>query len=406
MHVVPGQAGSFQLRSLIGGVYLPALLFGIGQWMVIPVIPLFADELGAVVVIVGLIVAARGAGSMIGDVPAGLITRRLGGRATMTAGVLLTAATAAAMGFSSGPAVLGLFVLLNGLAFALWHVSRLAYMTETVPIEYRGRALSLVGGLTRVGFFTGPIIGGFLGEAAGLEAVFFAQAGVVGAAALFVATRLRQPEAAGPDTPARSHIGLRAVALAERRSLLVAGPVAITLVLIRHGRQFLIPVWGADIGLSVDEIGLVFGLASAVDMVLFYPVGMVMDRWGRKWAIVPSLVVLSASLILFPLTGDFVSFLLVGLLSGFGNGLGSGAVMTLGADLAPRDATGEFLGLWRFVGDRGAVAAPVAVGALAGALTLGTAAVATGGVGLLGAAVMLLLVRETLARSAPRGSPG
>ncbi|MYA54562.1 MAG: MFS transporter [Dehalococcoidia bacterium] len=406
MRVVPGQAGSFQLRSLIGGVYLPALLFGIGQWMVIPVIPLFADELGAVVVIVGLIVAARGAGSMIGDVPAGLITRRLGGRATMTAGVLLTAATAAAMGFSSGPAVLGLFVLLNGLAFALWHVSRLAYMTETVPIEYRGRARSLVGGLTRVGVFTGPIIGGFLGEAAGLEAVFFAQAGVVGAAALFVATRLRQPEAAGPDTPARSHIGLRAVALAERRSLLVAGPVAITLVLIRHGRQFLIPVWGADIGLSVDEIGLVFGLASAVDMVLFYPVGMVMDRWGRKWAIVPSLVVLSASLILFPLTGDFVSFLLVGLLSGFGNGLGSGAVMTLGADLAPRDATGEFLGLWRFVGDSGAVAAPVAVGALAGALTLGTAAVATGGVGLLGAAVMLLLVRETLTRSPARASPG
>lgn len=406
MRVVPAAGQSFRLRSLIGGVYLPALLFGIGQWMVIPVIPLFADELGAVVVVVGLIVAARGAGSMIGDVPAGLITRRLGGRVTMTAGVLLTAATAAAMGFSSGPVVLGLFVLLNGLAFALWHVSRLAYMTETVPNEYRGRALSLVGGLTRVGFFTGPIIGGFLGEAAGLEAVFFAQAGVVGAAALFVATRLRQPEGDGPYAPGRPHIGLRAVALAERRSLLVAGPVAITLVLIRHGRQFLIPVWGAGIGLSVDEIGLVFGLASAVDMVMFYPVGMVMDRWGRKWAIVPSLVVLSASLILFPLTGDFLSFLLVGLLSGFGNGLGSGAVMTLGADLAPRNATGEFLGLWRFVGDSGAVAAPVAVGALAGAFTLGAAAVATGGVGLLGAAVMLLLVRETLTRSPARASPG
>ncbi len=138
-------------------------------------------------------------------------------------------------------------------------------------------------------------------------------------------------------------------------------------------------------------------------MVLFYPVGMVMDRWGRKWVIVPSLVVLSASLVLMPLAGGFTSFLFVGLLSGFGNGLGSGAVMTLGADLAPSDAAGEFLGVWRLVGDVGAVAAPAVVGGLAGVLTLGAAAISTGGIGLLGGAIMLLLVRETLSRSRPDG---
>ena len=407
MRVVPGQAGSFPLRSLIGGIYLPALFFGIGQWMVIPAIPQFADELGASVLLSGVIFAARGAGSMIGDVPSGLLTSRIGGRVTMTAGVLLTAATGVAMGFSTGPATLGLFTLLNGIAFALWHVSRLAYMTETVPTEYRGRALSLVGGVTRVGFFTGPIIGGAIGQFWGLEAVFFAQAGVVGAAALLVATRLPQARAGDAGTPERAAVSLQSVALAERRSLIVAGSVAITLVLIRHGRQFLIPVWGDQaLGLDTFEIGLVFGLASAIDMVMFYPVGMVMDRWGRKWVIVPSLLVLSTSLLLMPLTVGFVSFLLVGLLSGFGNGLGSGAVMTLGADLAPPDAAGEFLGLWRLVGDVGAVAAPPVIGGLENLFTLDAAAAATGVVGLVGGVVMLLLVRETLARSAPRGSPG
>lgn len=407
MRVVPGQAGSFPLRSLIGGIYLPALFFGIGQWMVIPAIPQFADELGASVLLSGVIFAARGAGSMIGDVPSGLLTSRIGGRVTMTAGVLLTAATGVAMGFSTGPATLGLFTLLNGIAFALWHVSRLAYMTETVPTEYRGRALSLVGGVTRVGFFTGPIIGGAIGQFGGLEAVFFAQAGVVGAAALLVATRLPGARAGDAGTPERAPVSLQSVALAERRSLIVAGSVAITLVLIRHGRQFLIPVWGDQaLGLDTFEIGLVFGLASAIDMVMFYPVGMVMDRWGRKWVIVPSLLVLSTSLLLMPLTVGFVSFLLVGLLSGFGNGLGSGAVMTLGADLAPPDAAGEFLGLWRLVGDVGAVAAPPVIGGLENLFTLDAAAATTGVVGLVGGVVMLLLVRETLARSEPRGSPG
>ena len=409
MRVIPGQSQSFDLRSLIGGIYLPALFFGIGQWMIIPAIPQFADELGASVFLSGLIFAARGAGSMIGDVPSGLLTSRLGGRVTMTTGVVLTAATAAAMGFSSGPALLGLFTLLNGIAFALWHVSRLAYMTETVPIEYRGRALSLVGGVTRVGFFAGPISGGALGHFGGLETVFFAQAVVVGVAALLVATRLPAARAGDAGTPERAPVSLQSVALAERRSLIVAGSVAVALVLIRHGRQFLIPVWGREaLDLDPFEIGLVFGLASAIDMVMFYPVGAVMDRWGRKWAIVPSLLVLSASLLLMPLTGGFVSFLLVGLLSGFGNGLGSGAVMTLGADLAPPDAAGEFLGLWRLVGDVGAVAAPPVVGVLEAAFTLGAAAAATGGIGLAGGVIMLLLVRETLVRtrSSPRASPG
>ena len=403
MRVVPGGARTFDLRSLIGGVYLPALLFGVGQWMIIPAIPQFAAELGAGVFLSGLIFAARGAGSMIGDVPSGLLTSRLGGRITMTAGVLLTAASAAAMGLSAAPAVLAVLTLLNGVAFALWHVSRLAWMTETVPVEYRGRALSLIGGVTRLGFFAGPIIGGALGKAGGLETVFFAQAAVVGLAALLVATRLPRARAGDAGTPERPRVSLRSVVLAERRSLLVAGSVAIALVLIRHGRQFLIPVWGSSIGLDPFQIGLVFGLASAVDMVMFYPVGMVMDRWGRKWVIVPSLLVLSASLILMPLADGFGPFLLVGLLSGFGNGLGSGAVMTLGADLAPPDAAGEFLGVWRLVGDVGAVAAPAVVGGLAAVLTLGAAAVSTGGIGLLGGAVMLLLVRETLTRS--RASP-
>ncbi len=194
MRVVPADSQSYPLRSLIGGIYLPALLFGIGQWMIIPTIPQFAGELGASVFLSGLIFAARGAGSMIGDVPSGLLTGRLGGRVTMTAGVLLTAASAAAMGFSATPAMLAGLTLLNGIAFALWHVSRLAYMTETVPVEYRGRALSLVGGVTRVGFFIGPIIGGALGKAGGLETVFFAQAVVVCAAALLVMLRLpRRP---------------------------------------------------------------------------------------------------------------------------------------------------------------------------------------------------------------------
>ena len=143
-------------------------------------------------------------------------------------------------------------------------------------------------------------------------------------------------------------------------------------------------------------IGFVIGLGAPVDMLLFYPAGVVMDRWGRKWTIVPCLVLLSTSLALFPFTWSLASFLAVTLLAGFSNGLGSGAVMTMGADLAPSNRRGEFLGVWRLIADSGGVLAPALAGALAQALTLGAAFPAVAVIGGVGALVMVFRVPEGL----------
>ena len=74
------------------------------------------------------------------------------------------------------------------------------------------------------------------------------------------------------------------------------------------------------------------------------------------------------------ITGEFIALLLPASLLGFGNGLSSGAMMTLGADLAPRDALSEFLGLWRLIGDGGRMSGPVCVGYVADFLGLSPAA--------------------------------
>jgi MFS family permease len=160
----------------------------------------------------------------------------------------------------------------------------------------------------------------------------------------------------------------------------------------------LIPLWGSALGLDLAQIGLIFGLAAAVDMTLFLPVGFVMDRWGRKWTIVPSLLTLAAAMALVPLTTNFATFLAVGLLSGLGNGLGSGAVQVMGADLAPPERIGEFLGVWRVIADTGAIFAPLSIGALAQALTLGISFLAPVVVGVAGAALLLFVVPETRRR--------
>jgi sugar phosphate permease len=70
-------------------------------------------------------------------------------------------------------------------------------------------------------------------------------------------------------------------------------------------------------------------------------------------------------------------------------------MMTLGADLAPRGATGEFLGIWRLIGDVGAVMGPIAVGLVAASIGLSGGAWVLAVAGALAVFTLAVLVQET-----------
>ena len=98
---------------------------------------------------------------------------------------------------------------------------------------------------------------------------------------------------------------------------------------------------------------------------------------------------------MIPLTGSYVTLLIAGIVMGLGNGLGSGTMMTTGADLAPREGIGEFLSVWRLIGDVGHATGPWIVGEIAEASGLGLSAVVLAGVGYMAVAIFLWLVPET-----------
>ena len=187
--------------------------------------------------------------------------------------------------------------------------------------------------------------------------------------------------------------------------LAAAGAGQLMAQCIRAARSAIVPLYGADVvGLGVEAVGWVVSASALVDMLMFVPAGRIMDRFGRKHAIVPSFLLQGIGMALIPLTGSFVGLLLVGGLIGIGNGLGSGSMMTLGADLAPREALGEFLGLWRLIGDTGFMAGPLLVGGVAAAVSLPLSAVLAGAVGFSAAAVFAFRVPETLPARQPRNA--
>jgi MFS family permease len=293
-----------------------------------------------------------------------------------------------------------------GIGTALWALSRHAFIASPIPVGERGRAISIFGGINRIGMLAGPATGGLIATWLGYRASFVASAAMA-AIALVLAIRYVRP------TP-QPHLkrGGRGrwaivgrVARSNWRDLGAAAIAQTFAQMIREGRLLILPLYGAKmVGLNAAQIGLVMTASAILDASMFIPAGLLMDRFGRKVAAVPSFAVMAIGVAMMPAASGFAGLLGAALVMGLGNGLGSGTMMTLGADLAPAGATGEFLGLWRLIGDSGAFLGPISVGVIAGAVGLRGSALVLAAVGVTAALTLALLVRETRQMSVSRQS--
>jgi MFS family permease len=378
-------------------VYIPTALLAFGQGLLTPILPFYAASLGASAAEIGLVFAAAGLGTLIFDIPAGLVLGRMGRRPAMLVGAGLAACTTLAAGLSGHIGLLILLRLIEGIGTALWGISRHAYITDVVPPAQRGRSIAIFGGINRTGSLLAPALGGLIGKTLGLSAPFIIAAILSAATALLAYATVQET---GARVTSNAGHKLRWVLVGNLlrthwRDLSAAGVAQIFAQMIRAGRQLLIPLFGQSLGYDVAAVGSIVSFAAALDVAMFFPAGFMMDRFGRKVAAVPSFAIMAIGMVVVSFAGDFRSLLFGAAVIGFGNGLGSGTMMTLGADLAPPGAVGEFLGFWRLIGDTGQSAGPLIVGTVAGAFGLVTTALLLAGIGAAAALTLGVLVRET-----------
>lgn len=375
-------------------VYLPTLLFSIGQGAVIPIVALTATDLGASVAVAGLAVAAKGLGTMVFDIPAGGLVERFGERRAMAVGTgLLVGALALALA-SPGVAVFLVAMFVMGCAWSVWLLARLTYVSDVMPFHLRGRALSTLGGVNRIGNFVGPFVGAAAIAWWGLPGAYWTHIALAIVGWLVLAnvsdpTEHHRSGSVGHDVPP-----FRQIVSRHRSVFLTAGLGTACLSVLRVSRHAVLPLWGAHIGLDAAQVSLVFGISSGMDMLLFYPAGVASDRLGRKAVAVPCLTTIAVGFLLVPLTQGFWALAAVGVLIGFGNGIGAGIVMTLGADFSPPVGRASFLGVWRLVSDIGSAGGPLVASGVAAVAGLGPASLVIGVLGLAGASLFWFAMPE------------
>ena len=401
----------FRWRSIALPVLLPTVLFSIGEGALIPIVPLVADDLGATLAFAGFVAALFTLGELFGNLPSGPLIARFGERAAMIGATGLSVLGIVVCLVAPNPWVLALGILFVGLSAAIFGLARHAFLTSFVPISHRARALSTLGGTFRLGFFVGPFLtAGVIQLTGAAGAAFWIHLGACAAAALILLTLPDPATTFGSVRPVRDGDaraatptrGLFATVRENRGVLVRLGSGAALVSALRASRQVILPLWAVSIGVSGANTALIIGIAGALDFALFYTGGAIMDRFGRLWAVVPSMIGLGLGHGILAATHDLSAsaawFVVAAIVLALANGPGAGILMTLGADLAdPRDPA-PFLGAWRFTIGLGGAGAPLLIAGVTAVVSLSMAAATMGVLGFVGAAV--------LARYVPRYATG
>ncbi len=393
--LVPTVGAAAVLRSLALPIYVPAVVVQTGTAMLLLMLPLYLRDIDLSYSRVSVVLVAAGIGAMLTQIPFGQVLGRRSETSVMAASVLLMGLTTGLFGWLEVTALLVGLQLCWGAGSTGWLLSRQTLMTRAAPPSVRGRAMSLFGGTTRLSFFVGPVVGGLLVDRFGFRSGFMIAAAVT-LAGLFPLLMGRRREPAGPALPTTTTVERPMRTVVEHwRILLPVGSAQVLIIAVRQGRNLVIPLIGDSLGLDPGDVGLLVGIGTFTDFALFPLAGYTMDRFGRLAAIVPAFSLVGIGLVWLSTVDSYVGVAGAVALIGVGNSFGSGTMLTLSGDVAPTEATSQFLGVLGMIRDGGRILGPIVVGAMADAVGLGAAALTLGIGSFVAVAIFVFAVGET-----------
>jgi MFS family permease len=396
-------------------IYMPALVLGLGAGIALPAVPSLAKSFDVSFGVASWVVTAHLLGNLAGTLPTGWLIDRFGRRLVMIGGPIVTALAAFAVFYAGSFAELLVWRFVGGWASQMWLMGRLSAISQGASPNQRGRQVSWMFGMDNTGMLAGPLAGGAIASQWG-EAAPFLVYGAVSLLAL-VPTFLfpdRAPGAWGPvkgagadrknaqpQPQSQSQGQAGAGAFDIIRSRLAYFAIALFAGLTRGplsaGLLHLYAAFAYDLGAA--EIGLLATAAAFISWPIGFLAGWMMDRFGRKRTMTPGFGGVGLAMGLLAVSAfiklPFEIYVPLFFLAVALQALTGGSVQTIGADVAPAQARGRFLGIWRFTGQGGAALSPMIFAFIADHVNYGSAFLFTAAASLTVAFLVIFRVPET-----------
>jgi DHA1 family multidrug resistance protein-like MFS transporter len=367
-----------------------------------PLLPLFAEHLGASPGLVGFVVAASTLTGVCLKLPAGVLSDRLGRRLLMWAGVTVFAVAPLGYFFVTQVWQLILLRFVHGLATAIFAPVSLAVVADLYPAQ-RGETLGWYSSLRQSGTLLGRTGGGALIDAFGFPAVF-AICGAIGIVILSVfgfssagrqrAEGCKTPRDLTRDVPLSWRQLWEGVIEIARHPVIIASSLMQGLQMLADGALMaFLPLYGLTVGLSPTQVGMLFGLQGIMSIAMRPMMGRLSDRLGRAPMIVMGLLSCAAAFALLPLTATFLAMSAPALLFGLGGAVVASSTSAYVADLSGNRSMGSAMGVFGMLMDIGHASGPLVAGLLIGAFGYRPAFAVIAGLLLVGCGLFVMVER-------------
>jgi MFS family permease len=312
--------------------------------------------------------------------PAGRLADLAGRRPTLALGSLVSALGNAWCALASTYLELLMARFTAGLGAGIVMTAGAVVLADISTPERRGRTMAIYQGVFIFTVGIGPLPGGVLAEHYGLSAPFaaYAVASLVTALLAWFAVQetrgLRSAHDPQRGAPSLAYSQQLRIMLAQVGFRLVS-LVALMNAVVRTGALFsIVPVIAfAKLGLTATQIGIGFALGSIAGLIVTYPAGIMVDRYGRKTVIVPATIGAGLAMGLFCIAPTYGWFIFANIVWGSAISIGGAAPAAYAADCAPAGMNATGMSTFRMLSDFGYVVGPILLGMLADAASAQTA---------------------------------
>jgi multidrug resistance protein len=338
----------------------------VGFTMVLPLLPFYATRLGASPTVIGFLVATYACAQLATAPLWGRLSDRYGRRPLIIAGLAISGVAYLLFGLANALWVLFACRLVQGMGGGITGVVQ-AYVADFVPPVDRTRALGWISAATSAGVMVGPAMGSLATHVA-FSAPGFMAAGLCAANVVFAHRWLAEPPAGTRTQAPRGAVRAMIAHVVRHPTAPVSVPVwiyAIGMMAFMAMNAVLALYLRDTFGVTEKTIGYFYVYVGAISVImralLLGPATHRFGEGGVVWLGTLSLVVGLAAL---PLSGSLPLLALSVIFIPIGTALLFPATTSLVSTRAPKERTGQALGVQQAFGGVARLVGPMWAGAL------------------------------------------